>query len=723
MFKMTKWISISVASLLFAGCGGSSSGTTTQSNVLGASNTQKVGYLIDSRVGGAHYVCADGKEDNTTADGKFVCAELPASFFIGKLKLGEIATMPTDNFVYLQDLVGVNRDVINDPKLLKMAQVLQSLDNDNNPDNNIFIDENMHNLFNTDTNMSNLNLADFNSSLHNADSNKSLVSLNDAKGHLKAAIVADGSDITAPVITLTGESHIMAAQNSTYTDAGATAVDNIDGLVNVVVSGSVNTNILGTYTLTYTANDSANNSGEATRTVEVTKAPKIIDVAVASREDDAEEVNGKVKNSSSDLELIQDSNKVQTVGLRFNGIIIPKGVTISKAYIQFQADETSSDVTNLTIHGEKVANATAFTENDNDISGRTTTNASASWSQEAWTSVGERAAAQQTSDLTAIVQELVNQGTWENGNAMAFIITGSGKRVAESFDGSRAPALHIEFLTNDAESGTGEGNGTGTETDTTPPVITLTGANPLALTVGDTYTEAGATATDDVDGTVTVTASATSVDTSVAGTQNIIYSATDAAGNEANATRTITVSEATVVDNSTVKEDAENNTTTQWLTSDDTNITVSNIVEDSGNHVIKIERSSQTPYATLGGKNPGDTYAWNDTTSNTISWRMNVPHRDFERVTVNVKILDANGDLQSRYIRYTYTDVNERKGDTGLSFGLGGSMKDTGWKTYTRNLSDDLHLLEANATLNKINGIRFDGSMSVDDIKVSTTTN
>ena len=43
--------------------------------------------------------------------------------------------------------------------------------------------------------------------------------------------------------------------------------------------------------------------------------------------------------------------------------------------------------------------------------------------------------------------------------------------------------------------------------DTTKPVITLNGASSIELTQGTAYTELGATATDDRDGTVDVTVS------------------------------------------------------------------------------------------------------------------------------------------------------------------------------------------------------------------------
>ena len=83
-----------------------------------------------------------------------------------------------------------------------------------------------------------------------------------------------------------------------------------------------------------------------------------------------------------------------------------------------------------------------------------------------------------------------------------------------------------------------------TDVDDSAPVITLNGANTVTLIQGDTYVDAGASATDDRDGSVAVITSG-SVDTSTIGTYTIIYSATDTAGNTSTATRTVTVNAAT----------------------------------------------------------------------------------------------------------------------------------------------------------------------------------
>ena len=79
-------------------------------------------------------------------------------------------------------------------------------------------------------------------------------------------------DSVAPVITLTGSNYTFVALNGTYVEMGATADDYLEGSVAVSISGSVNVNSIGIYTITYEATDAANNSSTLTRTVEVMPA-------------------------------------------------------------------------------------------------------------------------------------------------------------------------------------------------------------------------------------------------------------------------------------------------------------------------------------------------------------------------------------------------------------------------------------------------------------------
>ena len=78
--------------------------------------------------------------------------------------------------------------------------------------------------------------------------------------------------------------------------------------------------------------------------------------------------------------------------------------------------------------------------------------------------------------------------------------------------------------------------------DTTPPVIALNGGD-VTIPVGGTYSEQGASATDNVDTNVTVSIDSSTVDTSTAGEYTVTYTATDAAGNQSQETITVTVAE------------------------------------------------------------------------------------------------------------------------------------------------------------------------------------
>jgi len=69
-------------------------------------------------------------------------------------------------------------------------------------------------------------------------------------------------DKTAPVITLTGAAAIDHILNSAYTDQGASATDDKDGDLtsSIAVTGSVNKDLAGSYTLTYNVTDAAGNA-------------------------------------------------------------------------------------------------------------------------------------------------------------------------------------------------------------------------------------------------------------------------------------------------------------------------------------------------------------------------------------------------------------------------------------------------------------------------------
>ena len=169
---------------------------------------------------------------------------------------------------------------------------------------------------------------------------------------------------------------------------------------------------------------------------------------IAAGADDAEERldTGAVSLESTDLELVRDDGGPadQLVGLRFASVAIPRQAAIDNAWLEFTTDETASDPTALTIQGEASDNAAPFTTEAGNLSARPRTSASVPWAPGAWSTVGE---AHRSPGIAPVLQELVDRSQWQSGNALALLIGGTGKRVAESYNGdaNKAPVLCVAW--------------------------------------------------------------------------------------------------------------------------------------------------------------------------------------------------------------------------------------------------------------------------------------
>ncbi len=177
---------------------------------------------------------------------------------------------------------------------------------------------------------------------------------------------------------------------------------------------------------------------------------------ISANSDDAEEgPNGAVSLTSSDLEMVIDGGDIQTIGLRFINLDIPKGADILNAYIQFTVDQTDNvNPSTLDIFGEAADNALTFSANANDISSRPKTISSITWSPSDWLGVGDVGPDQQTDDISSIIQEIVDRDGYTINSSIAFIIEGDGKRTAISRDGNSndAPELIVLFKCKDNDN-------------------------------------------------------------------------------------------------------------------------------------------------------------------------------------------------------------------------------------------------------------------------------
>lgn len=165
-----------------------------------------------------------------------------------------------------------------------------------------------------------------------------------------------GGDVTPPVITLNGPSTVNVAVGGSFSDQGATAVDNVDGDIseNIVVGGDeVDTNTIGTYVITYNVSDAAGNAAnERRRTVIVSEDGEPGNIAINGDFENGEEGwiffenNGVAELDNSVSNSGANSAKIVTNGPSNPGIKqerIGIGAVQAGDVVQIQFDHIGSE--------------------------------------------------------------------------------------------------------------------------------------------------------------------------------------------------------------------------------------------------------------------------------------------------------------------------------------------------------------------------------------------
>ncbi len=136
-------------------------------------------------------------------------------------------------------------------------------------------------------------------------------------------------DTTAPSITLSGDQTMTISLNSSYSEPGYSASDDEDGTItnSVSVSGSVNPNLKGVYTISYSVSDKAGNSTTVNRTVNVVNDAEIFAGAYNNCSDtctlDTTAYNATLITSDTINNLVKINNfggfgSTQNIWIKFN---------------------------------------------------------------------------------------------------------------------------------------------------------------------------------------------------------------------------------------------------------------------------------------------------------------------------------------------------------------------------------------------------------------------
>ena len=300
-------------------------------------------------------------------------------------------------------------------------------------------------------------------------------------------------DTTAPVITLNGESLLTLSAGSSYVDEGATANDATDGNVVVTMTGSVNSTIVNSYTLTYTATDAAGNKSTSTRIVNV-----IDDVApVITLEGDSPLTHSAGTDYVDAGAIATDATDGSVEVTTTDAVDSTKVNSYTLIYTATDAAGNSSTVTRIVKVVDDIApvltlnGASPFTHNIGDV----------------------------YADLGVITNDNVdevNAITVTTIDEVNVDVIGSYTVTYTATDAAGNDATAVVRMVN--------------VVDLTAPVITLTGDAEINHNYGDVYIDAGATATDNVDGDVAATTTDTILIDKI-GSYGITYTAVDDAGN------------------------------------------------------------------------------------------------------------------------------------------------------------------------------------------------
>merc|ERR1719285_1424039 len=372
-------------------------------------------------------------------------------------------------------------------------------------------------------------------------------------------------DTTAPVLTLAGQSPMEVSQGGTYVEPGC-SVD--DDLLECTVTGTVNTDVPGTYIITYTAVDEAGNVGTVTREVVVT-GDNTGPVMTLNGESPMEIIQGGSYNelgcSTDGGEEVTitgsvDTNVPGTYTITYTATDQAGNVSTKTRDVIVTADNTAPVLTLTGQNPKEIYQGGSYVEpgcssdggeactvtgsvNPNKPGTYTLTYTSVDQAGNVGTATREVIVHAACNNVLTQCKEHVdwayNTGRNTDPSMYPEFAVVTGRSVANAAYADMQLYFYCKNTHNCADIGLlppCNGEEIRPCQDAIAPVLTLNGESPMEIIQGGTYVERGV----DADGGEGITITGT-VDTNVPGTYIITYASTDAAGNVGTTTREVIV--------------------------------------------------------------------------------------------------------------------------------------------------------------------------------------
>ena len=110
-------------------------------------------------------------------------------------------------------------------------------------------------------------------------------------------------------------------------------------------------------------------------------------------------------------------------GLRFSGVTIPKGATITSAKLQVRSSSSQWISMKMSIAADKSANSATFSSSSKPSQRALTAAKVSHRSNNKWTANTDYS----LNEIKSVIQEVVNQSGWNSGNALSVILKGTGQ--------------------------------------------------------------------------------------------------------------------------------------------------------------------------------------------------------------------------------------------------------------------------------------------------------
>jgi len=310
------------------------------------------------------------------------------------------------------------------------------------------------------------------------------------------------ADTTPPVITLVGANPYSLAQGTIYVEPGVQVVDNVDGNLNALISGTVNGNVVGAYPVSYNAIDQAGNAA-----ITVVRTVNVIDQTAP----------------------VLSLNGVNPMTLSLGAVFIDPGVTISD-----NVDVGLTAIVTGAVNGNAVGSY-SVTYQAIDAAGNS----------------GVVSRVVNVVDQAAPVITLLGNNPYTMNVGDLFVDPGSvvvdnldvglNASVSGTVNSSTPGSYSLIYQVVDSSGNSATASRTVQVVDTIVPVIILNGGAVITLPVGTVFNDPGSVVTDNVDSGLLATVSG-SVNSVLPGQYLLTYQAVDLSGNNAIAvTRTVNV--------------------------------------------------------------------------------------------------------------------------------------------------------------------------------------